>query len=151
MDGCSSSSPSNFWVHHRPLVHLGGHRPFAPQHLQPSSMGTHSCPSHKDTSSATTSKRYPLHSQRSSAGVSRWPVEAEALDGMHFPKQRFSKGVAYGIFWYGFGDPINSTPPEEQPSKHDVSQPQRNQKQPPRLAPSSIIEMVTFPGIPNEK
>ena len=26
-------------------------------------------------------------------------IEAESLDGMHFPMQRFSKGVSLAIFW----------------------------------------------------
>ena len=58
-------------------------------------------------------------------------VEAEALAGMHFPKQKFTQAVAYGAFWYGYGDP-KASPPEEQPTA------------------SSTIEMVTFPGIPND-
>ncbi|CAJ1448531.1 unnamed protein product [Effrenium voratum] len=36
-------------------------------------------------------------------------VETEALDGLRYPKQKFSKAAAYGIFWFGFGDPEDAS------------------------------------------
>ena len=79
-------------------------------------------------------------------------VEAEALDGMHFPKQRFAKAVAHAVFWYGFGEPKTEPPPEEQPgpstaASASASTPDQLQPSPP---PSSPISVVTFPTCPSD-
>ena len=55
-------------------------------------------------------------------------IEAEALDGMHFPNQRFAKAASLAIFWFGIGEPEQVKP-----------------------APSTTtIDVVTFPNIPND-
>ena len=78
-------------------------------------------------------------------------VEAEALDGLHFPKQRFSKAVAYGCFWYGYGEPRPDTT-SSQPQSTDA-QPQPSSSNPPTQRPTtstSKISTITFPGCPAE-
>ena len=75
-------------------------------------------------------------------------IEAESLDGMHFPKQRFSKGVSLAIFWFGYGEPKASPPPEEQPPKETPPQPQPDGSKPPAPAPSRPTETVTFKNCP---
>ena len=79
-------------------------------------------------------------------------VEAEALDGLnHFPKQRFSKAVAYGCFWYGYGEPRPDTT-SSQPQSTDA-QPQPSSSNPPTQRPTtstSNILTITFPGCPAE-
>lgn len=66
-------------------------------------------------------------------------IESEPIDGLHFPRQRFKRAVAYGIFWYGYGDPQEA---QEQPPTAPKSD------QGPAPAPSSSFSTITFPGCP---
>ena len=77
-------------------------------------------------------------------------VEHEALDGLHFPKQRFRKAVAYGVFWYGHADPqaLPPEPPEQQPQPPQEQQPE--QQSPPQPQEPLYGTMITFPGCPND-
>eukprot|EP00435_Cladocopium_sp_Y103_P015633 s906_g3.t2 len=82
-------------------------------------------------------------------------VEAEALDGLHFPKQRFSKAVAYACFWYGYGEPrpdTTSSQPQSQPQSLDAQQPPSSSNQPTQKpsTTTSTISTITFPGCPAE-
>ena len=85
-------------------------------------------------------------------------VEHEALDGMHFPKQRFRQGVSHAIFWYGYADPPQAkatTQPSAETSTSikdakDVEHPVKEASGPDIVAPSSKIAAVTFPGCPSD-
>ena len=40
---------------------------------------------------------------------------------MHFPKQRFRKGVAHAIFWYGYADYPAKTKDKTEDTAHSSS------------------------------
>ena len=69
-------------------------------------------------------------------------VETEALDGLHYPKQKFSKAAAYGIFWFGFEDP------EDAEAEQQQSPTQEPQALPPEGLPMQNRAEVTFPNCP---
>ena len=72
-------------------------------------------------------------------------VESEPLDGMHFPRQRFKKAVAYGIFWFGIPD---TTDQEAKPKIEPQPAQEGPEAKQPQAVPSSPISTVTFPGCP---
>ena len=74
-------------------------------------------------------------------------VEAESLDGMHFPKQKFKKAVSYAVFWFGDADP-GAAQPEQLPAPPDPDphEPPADQ----RTATTTTRSPVTFPGCPND-
>ena len=65
-------------------------------------------------------------------------IESEPLDGLHFPRQRFKRAVAFGIFWYGYGDPLEAK--EQPPAKA----PEEDR---PETAPTTFSTVI-FPGCP---
>ena len=65
-------------------------------------------------------------------------IESEPLDGLHFPRQRFKRAVAFAVLWYGYGDPLEA---KEQPA---AQQPDEDK---PKPAPVTF-STVTFPGCP---
>ena len=75
-------------------------------------------------------------------------IESESLDGMHFPKQKFSKGVSYAIFWFGYGEPLEA--PAQQPSTSQPAEVQPGETPPPAPASSKPLEVVTFKNCPND-
>ncbi|CAJ1344302.1 unnamed protein product, partial [Effrenium voratum] len=68
-------------------------------------------------------------------------IEAESLDGLHYPKQKFTKAAAYAVFWYGFGDNEQQAPAAQPPR-------QLAEQQPPEDLPLRQEPEVTFPSCP---
>ena len=94
----------------------------------------------------------------------RISIEAEPLDGMHFPKQRFKQAVAYAIFWYGYGNPAHikpKDPPQDATADATSAAPQDatmtasadaghvNPRGPTSMQQAGMTT-VTFPGCPAE-